>query len=205
MKNPIECPGSDAGQRDLVPLYLAGKLTEEDAEAFEAHYFGCPTCREDVRAGAALRELYGKPAVAASERPAPPGRSWLPLAAAAAIAFVGLGVWQLSRRTSEEPGRPVLRGPSAEVLVVKIETAPQGGVELSWPPHPRAAVYQIQVFAADGTRVWGAEANEPRLSIGSGVLPSPGPGKSFEVEVQALDSMQQVVATSDPMPLETPR
>jgi putative zinc finger protein len=205
LKNPIECPATVEGQQDLVPLYLAGKLTEEDAEAFEAHYFACATCREEVRAGALLREFYGKPAVAAAGRPAPTRRSWLPLAAAAAIAFVGLGVWQLSRRTAEEPGQPVLRGPSAEVLVVRIETAPRGGVELSWQTHPRAAVYQIQVFAADGTRVWRAEAKEPRLSIGSGVLPSPGPGKSFEVEVQALDSMQQVVATSDPIPLKTPR
>ncbi len=205
MKNPIECPATAGGQRDLVPLYLAGKLTEGDAEAFEAHYFACATCREDVHTGAALREIYGKPAIVAGGHPALTRRPWLPLAAAAAIALVTLGVWQFSRQTIVERGQPALRGGFAATLDLKVEPGPQGAIELSWSAHPEAAVYQIQVFAADGTRVWSAEANEPRLSIGSAVLPSPGPGKSFEVEVQALDSMQQVVATSDPIPLETRR
>jgi putative zinc finger protein len=205
VKNPIECPGTAEGQRDLVPLYLAGKLTERDAEAFEAHYFACVSCREEVRVGSALRELYGKPAIVAVGYPAPTRRPWLPLAAAAAIAFVAFGVWQFSRQTVVDLGEPTLRGGFAATLALKVEPGPEGAFELNWSAHPAAAVYQIQVFAADGTRVWSAEANEPRLSIDSAVLPSPGPGKSFEVEVQALDSMQQVVATSDPIPLETLR
>lgn len=211
VRQPIDCPATHEGQRDLAPLYLAGRLAEDEAEAFEAHYLGCEKCREDVRAGAALREVYAKEAVVASASaaasgsvsPAPGRRSWLPLAAAAAIAVLGLGVW-LSRRAVEQPGQPVLRGPSAGALVLKIEAGPQGRIELSWPAHPAAAAYEVQVFSTDGTRVWGQEVNEPRLSIGPGTLPAPEPGKSLEVEVRALDAMRQVVATSDPVPLGTP-
>ncbi len=207
VRQPIDCPATHEGQRDLVPLYLAGKLADDEAEAFEAHYFGCEKCRADVRAGAALREVYGKKAVVASESasvtPAPPGRSWLPLAAAAAIAVLGLGVW-ISRRAAEPPGQPVLRGSNAGALILKIEADQQGRIELSWPAHPAAVAYEVQVFSTDGTRVWGREVNEPRLTIGPGALPSPDAGKTLEVEVQALDAMRQVVASSDPIPLGTP-
>ncbi len=201
MKKPIACPGTDAGQRDLAPLYLAGRLAEEEAEAFEAHYLGCPKCREDIRAGAAMRELYGKPGVAASARPSPARRSWLPLAAAAAIAFAGVGVWQAARRTAGEPGQPVLRSENARVLGLEVETGLDGSIDLTWQPHPKAAAYEVQIVSSDGVRVWGANADEPRLHVGSGVLPAPAPGRPLEVEVRALDAMGQVLATSDPAPL----
>ena len=209
VRKPIDCPATHEGQRDLVPLYLAGQLADEEAEAFEAHYFGCPQCREDVRAGAALRELYGNEAVAASASvpasvsPAPARRSWLPLAAAMAIAVLGLGVW-LSRRAVEPAGQPVLRGPSAGVLVLDVKAGPRGSIDLSWPTHPAAAAYEVKVFSSDGSRVWGQEVSEPRVRIEPGTLPAPEPSKPLEVEVQALDAMRQVVASSDPTPLETP-
>ena len=83
VKNRMRCPGTAEGQRDLAPLYLAGKLTEKEAQAFEAHYLGCAKCRDDVTTGAALRELYGRPGVAASVSASidtySTRRKWLPL------------------------------------------------------------------------------------------------------------------------------
>lgn len=198
---PFVCPGTDPGQRDLAPLYLAGRLTTEEAEAFEAHYLGCPKCREDVRGGAALRELYGKAGVAASARPAPAGWSWLPLAAAAAIAFAAVGVWQAAQRTAGDPGQPVLRSENAKVLGLKVDRGLDGSIDLTWRPYPNAATYEVQIFGADGVRVFGANADEPRLHVGSGVLPAPAPGRLLEVEVRALDAMGQLLATSDPTSL----
>lgn len=198
-----DCPNGE--QRDLALLYLAGRLPEDEAKLFEAHYFACERCAQDVEEGSELRAALGRPAVASAAREVRSTRTWLPFAAAAVIAFVGVGVWQLTRRTAEEPARPVLRGPNAEVLLVKIESAPDRGIELSWQPHPDAAAYEIEVFASSGVRVWGAEVNEPRLRIGAGVLPAPVPGQPLEVEVRALDSMRQVVASSDPTPLPAPR
>jgi hypothetical protein len=204
VSNPIACPTASENARDLVPLYLAGKLSETDAEAFETHYLGCAQCREDLQAGAALRELYGKPAVAALKRPAPARRTWLPLAAAAAIALVAVGVWN-SRKPAEAPGQPVLRGGSTGGLQVEVTSGPEGSIELSWPPHPNATAYEVQVLATDGVSVWRAEADEPHLRIAPGTLPTPLPDQSFVVEVQALDSMGAVVAASYPTPLPTPR
>ncbi len=181
VKNRMECPGTTEGQRDLAPLYLAGKLTAKEAEAFEMHYLGCEKCREDVTTGAALRELYGRPAVAASASAsidsASTRRMWLPLAAAAAIAFVAVGVWQVSRRSIEQPGQPPsrIRAPECSSSKSKPE---RRSLELSGlTSHPGAAAYEVQVFASDGTRVWSAESDEPRLSIGPAVLPSPEPAQ----------------------------
>lgn len=202
--NRIACPGTDAGQKDLVPLYLAGKLTESEAEAFEAHYLGCPKCREDVRAGAALRELYGRPAVAAAGVPRPPRRTWLPLAAAAAIAFVAVGVWQWSRR-AEDSGSATVRGTNAPSLVVKIANTPERDTAVSWTPLPDATTYQVQVFGSDGARVSTTDVNEPQLSFRAGVLPTPVPGQFLAVEVRALDALGRVAATSEPTRLESPR
>lgn len=199
MAKVIDCPNT--GERDLALLYLAGKLPEDEAEAFEAHYFECESCWQDVQRGSELRAAFGKPAVAPAARATRSAWDWRPLAAAAVIAFVGLGVWQLTRRTAEEPTRPVLRGVNAEGLALKVETGPQGGIELTWPAHPDAATYAVEVLASDGVSVWKREIEEPRLNIGPAILPAPRAGISFLIKVEALDPMRQVVATSELTPL----
>jgi anti-sigma factor RsiW len=198
----IDC--AKAGERDLALLYLAGRLPEDEAEAFEAHYFECENCWHDVQRGSELRAALGKPAVAPLAAATRSAWDWRPFAAAAVIAFVGLGVWQLTRRTAEEPNRPVLRGVNAEGLALKVETGPQGGINLTWPPHPDAATYEVEVVASDGVSVWKKETKEPRVTIGAAVLPAPREGISFVVKVEALDSMRQVVATSELTPLPQP-
>ena len=202
MTTVIDCP--IGAERDVASLYLAGKLGEEEALAFEEHFFGCESCRLDVQRGSELRAAFGKAPIVPAVRPTRSARTWLPLAAAAAIAFVGIGVWQLSRRSAEEPGRTVTRSSAAEVIVLKIEAGPQGGVELTWPSRADAATYRVQIFTADEVSVWKNETKVTRLSIGPGVLPTPAAGQSYKVEVQALDSMGQVVATSEETPLLTP-
>ena len=64
MAKVVDCPGT--GERDVAVLYLAGKLPEDEAEAFEAHYFECERCWEEVQRGSELRAALGKPAVARS-------------------------------------------------------------------------------------------------------------------------------------------
>jgi Putative zinc-finger len=195
----IDCPrGTD---QDLASLYLAGTLGEEDAAAFEEHYFSCTSCRQDIERGSELRAVFGKAPVVPAVRPARSARTWLPLAAAAAIACVGLGVWQLARRPAEEAGRPVMRGSVAEVLDVKVAAGSAGGAVLSWPRHPDAASYVVHVLGADDTSVWKAQVNEPQLAIPSGVLPAPGRARGLRVEVEAFDSMGQAVAKSRLIPL----
>lgn len=43
-------------KHDLVAAYLAGRLKDEERDAFEAHYFDCPTCLERLETADAFRE-----------------------------------------------------------------------------------------------------------------------------------------------------
>ncbi len=195
----IDCPKGT--ERDLASRYLAGKLGEEEAVAFEEHFFACASCREDVERGSELRVVLGKEPIVAAIRPARARLTWLPLAAAAAIAFVGLGVWQMTRRSAGEPGRSVMRSTLPEVLELKASAGPAGSIELTWSPHPDAASYSVHVLAADDSSVWKAKTTEPRLTIASGVLPAPDGVTPLSVEVEAFDSMGQAVAKSELTPL----
>ncbi len=43
-------------EHDLVEAYLAGRLSEGDRDAFEAHYFACETCLEQLETASDFRE-----------------------------------------------------------------------------------------------------------------------------------------------------
>ena len=87
--------------------YLLGEMSEPERFDFEAHYFDCPACADDVRAGDALAR--GVKAVCAEDAALRPDTvvvrgaprrgwfSWLPggvVPSTAAIAFGCLAAWQ---------------------------------------------------------------------------------------------------------------
>jgi uncharacterized protein HemY len=83
MSNGVECslPGSD----DLIPLYVAGTMNEQELERFELHLLECAVCRGKVREGAAVRTvLHAVP----SRRTRPLIWALPALAAAAAAAVI---------------------------------------------------------------------------------------------------------------------
>lgn len=51
------CPIADT---DTDVRYLAGSLTDAEAEAFEEHYFGCDTCWKAVQRGAEIRSALSQ-------------------------------------------------------------------------------------------------------------------------------------------------
>lgn len=88
---------------EIAERYLLGRLTDEDRDAFESHFFACDRCFDRLRTLRSVRaELRSDPAiepvaVAAIRRRVPP---WA-LAAAAVLAIgIGAGLWTL-RRTNE--------------------------------------------------------------------------------------------------------
>jgi hypothetical protein len=187
----IDCPS--ARERDLAVLYLAGKLPEGETQAWERHYFGCENCWQDVQRGSELRAAFGKAPVLPRIRAVPFSRAWLALAAAAVLAIVGVGVWQLNRRTAEEP--TVLRSAGAAIARLEVSARAGGRIDLSWAPQPQAATYEVQVFSSDSTRVWKTDTSEPRVSIVPGVVVAPG--QTYQIRIEALDSLGQVIASGE--------
>jgi len=189
----IECP--KAADRDLTPLYLAGKLSRAEAEAFEEHYFACESCRMDVGKGSEFRAYFGKPAIVPVGRPPRSRRPWLRLAAAAAIALVAAGVWHWTRSATEM--QSVSRGAEARIDRIAITPRADGGFDVSWPARLAAAAYAVEVFGPDGRRFWKTETREPHVRIEASVLPPQPTGRIFEVRVEAIDPAGQVTASGE--------
>ena len=191
MTQEYDCPS--AGRAETARLYLAGRLADAEAEAFEEHFFLCPECREDVTRGSELRVALGRPAIAV---PVPARRSsgpWLALAAAAAIAFLGIGLWQLRRQA--EMGATISRAAGGAIANLVVSAGADGGLDLSWAAPREAASYEIQVFSPDGRRLWKTDTRESRAHIAPGVLVPEG--DAFEIRVEAFDVQGQLVASGE--------
>jgi hypothetical protein len=131
--------------------YLLGELPAGDREAFEAHYFSCEECADDLRSAAALLQgvkdgLAGS-ATAADVVPMPVVRTrgrtvaWyrsaaLPWAAAAALAAITTyqSVWvvpSLRRDTSPVALAPVLLHPESRGSEPTVSLDSRGSVTLA--------------------------------------------------------------------------
>lgn len=70
----------------MAERYILGELAPADRAAFEAHYFACEECADEVRVGFELRENVRS--IFAEEERKQRWRSWVPLAACIALLFV---------------------------------------------------------------------------------------------------------------------
>jgi len=71
-------------QKEMIEKYLAGKLAEAEAEAFEQHYLGCQSCFDELRFHHATAiELRNKHSTS-PQKVAMPRAVWWPWAVAAA-------------------------------------------------------------------------------------------------------------------------
>jgi anti-sigma factor RsiW len=95
----------------LAERYFLGELSDDDAEAYEAHYFDCARCAEYVAEELAMMESGRAVAMAQRSEIAPVAdfaaarkrkREWLPLAAAAAL-VITVGTPQLLRPVPQPP------------------------------------------------------------------------------------------------------
>jgi hypothetical protein len=175
----IECRQSD----DVLRQYVAGRLSEADAEAFEEHMFECDRCAEEVERAMELRAVMPKP----RQR-----RVFVPLAAAAIVAAVALSLWQA--RPRENPlANPPLRGTTSREIVATGNFA-KGIFTASWKPVRDARSYRVQVFDFIGEPVTWTETIETTFSAPIGSAP---PGEPRYWKVQALDDGRVVIASSE--------
>jgi anti-sigma factor RsiW len=173
---------AEVDDRDLESGYVAGRLTAEDAEAYEAHYFGCDRCWRALETALAVRSAHG------ARRRALSGVRALAVAATAVIA-VAVGWW-----ATRAPAPPIdtLRG-GVEAPVVRIDVVP-AGLALAWAPTTGADRYRIRVFSSDGGLLL------EHLTTDTTVVLAPPPGAAF-LDLTVLDALRDVVSASGLVPI----
>ena len=210
--NEPTCPIADA---DTDVRYLAGQLSDADAEAFEEHYFGCDICRSAVQRGAEIRSALASEPAAAPQRetpvlsPAsrlpkrerapkqsPVRRAWLPLFAAAAVIVVVAGLWRAQRPVSEttpnindvEPTRGSSTSPAISA------TAADKTLAASWPRTQDAQTYRVRLVADDGRLLFDREIPDTSIVVPVDALASPKSAAAIYWQVEALNGLRAVVS-----------
>jgi len=195
-ESPMTCERVD--QEELDRRYLKGQLSDAEAAAFEAHYFGCERCWALVKAGAGVHAALRPDATVSAVR----WRAWRrPLTIAAALGIVAFGTWQavVSRDTTE---RDAMRG-MADHLAVRTELS-AGIWRAAWPADSAVASYRVRFFAADGRLLFTRQVSDTSLEIPADSLSALGVGASLYLDVQGFDALRRPVARSPLIPLSAP-
>lgn len=142
--------------------YLLAELTQDERQAFEAHYFDCPACFDQVRLGAQF--LGHASAVLDPE----PEKGWLarmlgdlsrpaPAFASAMLVFaIGTGVYQHATiadlKAPRVEFRYVLRGDQRGGPAKQVRVARKAGLSLSveFTPKPEFTAYEAQIVTESG-------------------------------------------------------
>jgi len=182
--------------------YLLDELTEVERDAFEEHYFSCPECAEDVRAGEAMRrEMQDAFRVTRERTP-------LPFRPPARRSFKVTGVlpWAVAAMLVLAVGYqsvvviPSLRGLSeAQVLSpVVLRPASRGGVPVvTLGSNPRFVSLSLDANVDPGVeRVHYLIRTTEGSVVANGVTPAPVGGSSVLrlVPVSRLERGAQYVA-----------
>ncbi|MEO8036856.1 MAG: zf-HC2 domain-containing protein, partial [Acidobacteriota bacterium] len=194
-----------------------GTLSEEAADAFEEHLFGCDRCERELRRAvevrAALSRARTDPVVPEA---LPIAKRWVgtfALSAAAAIALVlGLGSW-LSRalepvhRDQVGPTRPTialepLRGAETPPIAASATFSGEN-FTVTWKPpratfdsagKPRSRRYVVQFFGDDGAPLYSVTTAGTSVAA---ALTGPMRVTAFYWSVQEVDDDGVAVARSE--------
>ena len=200
MPNRLTC--DDVSTRDLIARYAGGTLSEEDAEALEAHCLECDDCGADLEAAMDLRGvLLASPAEfrpgARESLPAlVTSRGWTRRwpAAAAVAATLMLAVvtgWEWSRPREDVS---ILRGPDAP-FTLQLTWQSDGSLRVSWPVQAGATIYRVRVMAPSNDGV-SEQVTATSVTLQAETLQRlPG----AHVDVQAENAAGEVLARSEPV------
>ena len=205
-----------ATQSHAAERYLLGEMDERDQLDFEAHYFECAECAEDVRIGVQLQDGVreaetGRPSTVVPFPPpaaqplvsAPAASRWrttfAPLAAAAALALVA-GYQALVVI-------PGLRNESGVALPVTLTAASRGDLpaisvpagvdtvlltfDLNLVPAPAEVLYDLASEA-------GASVSRRRVPV-----PQPGTSMSLSIPAHLLSAGRFTLTVRDPAAPDT--
>src|SRR5689334_8564821 len=125
-------------EQNLVSGYLAGRLSDEEADALEKHFFGCEKHWREVRAGEEVRTAMRRSRAEQGTPLTASKRShqlaiWRMFAVAAALAAVAMGAL-LVMRTSRTSVTPPSRTPLEELAAIATGTrTTEGRLSLELP------------------------------------------------------------------------
>lgn len=197
-------------ESDIEVRYLAGKLSAEESEAFEEHYFACDRCFAAVQRGAEIHAAMRSPATSPSAE-SEPGvipitrarrrfSTWQPALAAAAVVIVALGIRQMtaSRRVTVIQ-TPTSSTDAARGIAPTFTLTSHATSEVliaAWSPPPSARSYRVRLLATDGSLLFERETADTSIMLSRDLLRGAGDKSLVYWEVQALNALRSVVATS---------
>ena len=202
-------------QEDLDTRYLAGTLSDEEADAFEEHYFSCDRCWSAVQLGLGVRGAEAPekadargaaPRVhrtgAAPSTMARPRRQWMPIALAAAVAMMAFGLWQWNDNQRMRPTDDALRGPTDSIRAVA--SVRGRALVLSWPATATADRYGVRLQKRDGTIIVERFTADTLVALSRDSLPAISDSEPAYWEVRALDALRRTIARSRLVPARMP-
>lgn len=202
-------------QEDLDTRYLAGTLSEEEADAFEEHYFSCDECWSAVQLGLGVRaaetpekaDTRGAPLKVqrtgvAPSTIAPRRRQWMPVALAAAVAIMAFGLWQWNDNPRMRPADDALRGPTDSIRAVA--SVRGRALVLSWLATAGADRYGVRLQTRDGTIIVERLTADTSLALSRDSLPAISESEPVYWEVRALDALRRTIARSRLVPARMP-
>lgn len=189
--NSTKITCADTDERDLEARYAASQLTEDEAEAFEEHYFSCDRCWTLVQRAVEIRAVEHRTRRATSWRTIATS-PWLAIAAAATIVVAGtLSVDDWRSRGSEAV---TMRGSTDSLHVV---THTRGTMLVaSWTRVVEASSYRARLYSASGTVLHQREVTDTTIAVSAASLPKTAPDTELYWEIQAINRTRQVVGRS---------
>jgi hypothetical protein len=123
-KRPMDC--GRVAREEILESYLAGRLTEQDREAFEEHYFECARCFDELRMLQTIRDVLPG-ATRESESNWTHGVTrWAPAVGLAAAVVLTVGMVLLMRlSSSSNPPEPTKSASPSEVQIPGAPNRPQ--------------------------------------------------------------------------------
>ncbi len=113
-------------REEIIEKYLTGRLDRSTQEEFEAHFFGCPKCRERLEVVRLLQEkLWERGEALRPQAPEPSRaaircRAWAYSAAAAVIIVVAAALWWQFMRPTGPPAATEVT-PAALMVLARID------------------------------------------------------------------------------------
>jgi hypothetical protein len=197
-----------------VDDYLFDRLEEGDKEAFEEHYFNCPSCfqlmeeRNELISAIKSRGAWiFKPQPAPDKRSLVPTfeklasyftpRQWATVAAAAAVLLVIVfGVLPRFKGTSPQfvlSESEVVRGGSLTLMspIIDVRVAP---AFFEWRSLGQDVEYKISLY--NSGLMWTAVTKDNRIVVPEDIRQKMGSGEKFAWQVKAFSTRGTLIAVS---------